>query len=443
MFCGKDMKVLNDLALSPGQRDTRGHCIWSSVERVLRECFAAVLDCHTRGWDLVLFWLASVDRTKEDTKPFRTHMDPKAMKRYIGYWQGYIMFCFRAITVDPDITFTPRQTECLYELLSMIDLENVTDEEAIDGKVRELSILLIQHSDYTAERSSLIYYCGALGFNVEFRQWRQPQDYTTILAGIQWCIRVIMLEHSLPCAQRDALTEKPEANPVEVFRTVRDKWLVDGEGTPFGYIHRLLNYGMAAGRNATTRSRIRWAADDKTLYFDGRALKLSTWIEFVSDLLSDAEKLLCEQLFITDGDLPEISLDVVDDPSNHDAGHYWILDDVDAWLRARTRMMAHLQLSDRWDDLIEIDGDGLSWLISGVDNYHANDVKLRELMVILMMIVCGLSGRGTELTSLRYINTVDGDRGVYVEDGQIMFITEYHKSMALTDEAKVWLISIR
>ena len=94
------------------------------------------------------------------------------------------------------------------------------------------------------------------------------------------------------------------------------------------------------------------------------------------------------------------------------------------------------------DDLIEIDGDGLSWLISGVDNYHANDVKLRELMVILMMIVCGLSGRGTELTSLRYINTVDGDRGVYVEDGQIMFITEYHKSMALTDEAKVRLLSV-
>ena len=64
-------------------------------------------------------------------------------------------------------------------------------------------------------------------------------------------------------------------------------------------------------------------------------------------------------------------------------------------------------------------------------------MKLRELLAILMMIVCGLSGRGTELTSLRYINTIDGDRGIYVEDGQIMFITEYHKSMAMMDDIKV------
>ena len=437
MFTGKDMKALNQLALSPGQRDTRELYIWSSVERILRECFSAVLDCHTRGWDLVLFWLASVDKNKEDTKPFRTHMDPKAMKRYIGHWQGYIMFCFRAVTTDPNVEFTQRQTECLYELLSMVELDNVTDKSIIDGKVRQLSTLLIQHSDYTAERSSLIYYCGVLGFNVEFKQWRQPQDYTNILAGIQWCVRVVMLEYSLPCIRRDELTQTPDANPVEIFRAIRDKWLVDGEATPFGYIHRLLNYGIAASRNATTRSRIRWAADDKTLYFDGRALKLSTWIEFVNQTLSDAEKLLSRQLFMTDGDLPEISLDVVDDPSNHDAGHYWILDEVDAWPRARTGMITRLQLSDRWEDLVKVDGDGLVWLASGVDEYNADDIKLRELMAVLMMVVCGLSGRGTELTSLRYINTIDGDRGIYVEDGQIMFITEYHKSMALTDEAKV------
>ena len=41
------------------------------------------------------------------------------------------------------------------------------------------------------------------------------------------------------------------------------------------------------------------------------------------------------------------------------------------------------------------------------------------------------------MTSLRYINTMEGDRSIYVEDGQLMFITEYHKSMALMEEVKV------
>lgn len=41
------------------------------------------------------------------------------------------------------------------------------------------------------------------------------------------------------------------------------------------------------------------------------------------------------------------------------------------------------------------------------------------------------------MTSLRWWNTMDGDRSIYIEDGQMMFVTEYHKSMALMDDQKV------
>jgi hypothetical protein len=437
MFAGKDMNVLNQLAHSPDLRDGDMQQIWSSVDRVMRKCFRGVLDCHARGWELVLFWMASVNRNKEDTKPFRTHMELRTMARYIGYWQQYIMLCIRAITTEDSVPFTPRQRQCIQELISTMELDGIVEENIIDQKVLELSVLLIQHSDYATQRSSLVYFCGVLGFNTEWKQWRQPQDYTTILAGIQWCIRVFMLEASLPQGQRDEYTEESIVNPVEAFCAVRDKWLVDGEGTPFGYIHRLLNYGIHAAKNTTTRSRIRWSADNKTLYFDGRALKLELWLEFVQGLLKTVEHLLSQQLFMKEGNLPEIDLSMLDDPSNHDAGHYWVLDEEKAWQKACARVMECLKQSEEWDNLVDVDGEGLSWVAAGVHEYEANDVKLREMLAILMMVVCGLSGRGTELTSLRYINTVDGDRGIYVEDGQIMFITEYHKSMALMDDVKV------
>jgi hypothetical protein len=437
MFAGKDMNTLNQLAHSPDLRDGDMQQIWSSVDRVMRRCFSGVLDCHARGWELVLFWMASVDRNKEDTKPFRTHMEARTMARYIGYWQQYIMLCVRAITMDDSVPFTPRQRQCIQQLISTVELDGIIEDSTIDQKVLELSVLLAQHSDYAAQRSSLIYYCGILGFNTEWKQWRQPQDYTTMLAGIQWCVRVLMLEAGLPMERRDDFTEESIVNPVDMFRAVRDKWLVDGEGSPFGYIHRLLNYGMQAAKNTTTRSRIRWSADSKTLYFDGRALKLELWIEFVQELLETVEGLLSEQLFMEGGDLPAIDLNVMDDPSNHDAGHYWVLDEENAWQKACARVIESLKTSNSWDRLVEVEADGLSWNAAGVHDYEAKDVKLRELLAILMMIVCGLSGRGTELTSLRYVNTVDGDRGIYVEDGQIMFITEYHKSMALMDDVKV------
>jgi hypothetical protein len=437
MFAGKDMNMLNQLAHSPDPRDTELQQIWSSVDRVVRACFRGVLDCHARGWELVLFWMASVDRNKEDTKPFRTHMELRTMARYIGYWQQYIMLCVRAITTDDSVPFTPRQHQCIEQLIATVELDGIVEDYVIDQKVLELSVLLIQHSDYATQRSSLVYFCGVLGFNTEWKQWRQPQDYTTILAGIQWCVRVFMLQAGLPMESRDDYTEDSIVNPVEAFCTVRDKWLVDGEGTPFGYIHRLLNYGMQAAKNTTTRSRVRWSADNKTLYFDGRALKLELWIEFVQGMLETTEALLSQQLFMKDGELPAIDLSVMDDPSNHDAGHYWVLDEGNAWQNARSRIIQCLKTWDQWDRLVDVEGDGISWNTAGVHEYEAKDVKLRELLAILMMIVCGLSGRGTELTSLRYVNTVDGDRGIYVEDGQLMFITEYHKSMALMDDVKV------
>ena len=130
--------------------------------------------------------------------------------------------------VEDSVQFSDRQRECLLELNSLIFEMDVDSE--IEKKIFELSVLLIQHSDYAKERSSLIYFTGVLGYNLEWKQWRQPLQYTTILAGIQFCIRVIMLEASLPTEMRDNFNETSLENPVQAFRKVRDQWLVDGEG---------------------------------------------------------------------------------------------------------------------------------------------------------------------------------------------------------------------
>ena len=177
--------------------------------------------------------------------------------------------------------------------------------------------------------------------------------------------------------------------------------------------------------------------NSSTLYFDGRALRINDWIQFLKDLLSAAEDILSKKLmFRNDGGIPEVNLNVTDDPSNHEAGHYFVLDGQDALKNSRSRMMENLRNSAHWKKIIEVEGDGLTFLKAGVDEYEVWDDKFRELLAILMMISCGLSGRGTEMTSLRYINTMEGDRSIYIEDGQMMFVTEYHKSMALMDDMK-------
>ena len=102
----------------------------------------------------------------------------------------------------------------------------------LDKALLELSVSFICHSDYTKAPSSLIYYTGIRGYNVDYKQWRKPQDYTTILAGIQFCIRIIMLEHALPRESRNAFTEDSPVTPVMKFRKVRH-WLIDGGGISY------------------------------------------------------------------------------------------------------------------------------------------------------------------------------------------------------------------
>ena len=182
----------------------------------------------------------------------------------------------------------------------------------------------LKHSDFDLCKSGLIYFSGILGFNIHLHQWMEPSSYTQILAGLQFCIRVILLEYSIPVDQRDNYRNmKP--TPLERFRQVHDLYLVEGSEYPYNYIHKLLNYGMQASKNFTTRSRIRWSTDNKLLYWDGDKLIMAEWKEFVLKLLAEAENICTvELLFQPDGHLPQVDLYALkDNPNRKEAEYYF------------------------------------------------------------------------------------------------------------------------
>ena len=130
---------------------------------------------------------------------------------------------------DERLEFTRVQIQNLIMVQNI--LNDYTEDEAqeLEQTLFKLSVSLICHSDYAKAPSSLIYYTGVRGYNIDYKQWRQPQDYTTILAGIQFCMRIIMLEHSLPTGTRNEYTEDSVITPVMKFRQIQH-WLIDGGG---------------------------------------------------------------------------------------------------------------------------------------------------------------------------------------------------------------------
>jgi hypothetical protein len=229
-FAGQDMNELHKLTDPPLSMEVKEKLISDAVERILSACWEGYHDCLTREWNLIPFWVRSVTLDKEDTKPFRLYIAPYTLSQYIGYWQSYILFCYRMYNLqDTRLEFTRTQYHNMIEVCSILNRYTEDQAQELEQALFKLSISFITHSDYAKAPSSLIYYSGVRGYNVDYKQWRKPQDYTTILAGIQFCIRIIMLEHSLPTETRHEFTEHSIVTPVMKFCQVR-QWLIDGGG---------------------------------------------------------------------------------------------------------------------------------------------------------------------------------------------------------------------
>ena len=229
-FAGQDMSELHKLTDLPPATAMEETIISNTVAKMLGACWEGYHDCLSREWDLLPFWLRSVTLEKEDTKPFRSYVAPYTLTRYTGYWQSYILLCYRMYNAqDQRMEFTRTQFRNLIQVRSIMNQYTEDQATELEQALFNLSVSLICHSDYAKEPSSLIYYTGIRGYNVDYKQWRKPQDYTTILAGLQFCMRIIMLEHALPTGSRDGFTEHSTLTPVMKFREVRN-WLVDGGG---------------------------------------------------------------------------------------------------------------------------------------------------------------------------------------------------------------------
>ena len=281
-FDGKNMKVLHDLLTEPKrnpQNPDKLRLVWESVDRVIDRCWEGAKDCSNRDWKLILHWLASANKTEHNSTPFSIHMERSTRKGYIKYWQQFMMFVLRGMN-DPDqqygIEYTDDQLAALDAIKKELDEEDVSNDD-LDRKVSDASLLFIKHYTFIKQRSALLYFTGVIGYHLGWKRWRNQDSYTPILAGIQWIMRVFMLESAIPQNDRDNWFELYQDDPLQRFNTNHHEYLVEGKAYPYHQIHTLLNYGMKASINVTSRSRIDWSSDRKILYLDGRPLIMTVW----------------------------------------------------------------------------------------------------------------------------------------------------------------------
>ncbi|KAK2667242.1 hypothetical protein RAB80_016433 [Fusarium oxysporum f. sp. vasinfectum] len=63
--------------------------------------------------------------------------------------------------------------------------------------------------------------------------------------------------------------------------------------------------------------------------------------------------------------------------------------------------------------------------------------RFEEFLLLLAHITGGQPSRGEEITGLRLINGINRDRNIFIIDGEVVLVTQYHKSLAHFDSPKV------
>jgi hypothetical protein len=434
-FAGKNMDEIVTYVDAYDGREPELSEIRKGVERMIDHCISSVRDLDQRGWNEIRFWLRSHERGVPHVKPFRNSVTELA--KYKNIWTKLIFFCWRTVdneTVEAE--FLPSQLDAIRELRDAICL-GTRDETVIDERIFRLSVSLIHHSDFEREKSVIKCFAGIMGYDKKERRWKRPNRYTPVLAGIQFCMRVILLEDSLPLNGRDMYQHGIDRIPLEVFQAQHSRWLVDGSASPYSWVHKLLNYGMTAAKEAKGEDRTRFSADGKYCYFEGHGFKVEDWKTMVKDVVREMENVLSRQLLFLNSDTiePMNPYQFVDHEYIHERGHYFAQLIPEHSHQARKTVLSNLKRTKQnWRRLIR---ERDEFDAAEVASYTRSVQRFLELLLLAINWTCGQTGRGTEMMSLLYKNKTSADRNIFVQDGQIMIVTSYHKSQAVTEDIKV------
>ena len=435
-FAGKDLLAIASFSDKPTRDEGTLREICKSIDRVFARCKDNIADCQADGWDLLLSWLKSSKRSDYAPDPFSVYYEKCTHRRYTDYWKRFFCYCLRILDEDDQhgAQFTDGQLQGLQELRATVELDP-QDEDMLDSQVLHLSVLFLTHSDYDKKRSALLHFAAVLGFDPKKNTYKLPHQYSSTLAGLIYCARMLLFEHALPTTRRREFDD-----PLKELQRVRKKWLVDGEPSPFHTMNNLLAYCQGVGNDEGAVPRVQWSEDNMTMYHRGKPLAIAKLRDFVGGLIDSAEDLMCEELLFQADHSRVRGMDLtslIDDMNESQAGYSFLSEKSNKLLGGRARMMARLRASSAWEDMVSVETEGIQFSRKAIANYRKKAETFLEQLLILIHITGGQPARGTEITVLRHMNAQQNMRNIYVQDGRVMLVTRYHKAQALTGQLRV------
>lgn len=137
----------------------------------------------------------------------------------------------------------PGQKILLQRLYDAATDSDETDAERADLLLQFFRNVIFFKIGQNQFSSSLVHFAAVLGINPDTRRLRPATDYSSILAGMVYCIRIFAVEILFPHEQRQSEAQYAECR--EYFLQQRLQYLIDGTYTPTSVLLSLLAYSKS------------------------------------------------------------------------------------------------------------------------------------------------------------------------------------------------------
>ncbi|KAK5189319.1 hypothetical protein LTR47_011879 [Exophiala xenobiotica] len=284
-------------------------------------------------------------------------------------------------------------------------------------------------------KSGLVHFAAVLGIDEENRRLREAVNFSYVVAGLVWSIRVLSVQVLLPAHRRQTQPDSHERRLK--FQRNRREYLVDGSSTPMSEFINLLAYGKYIALNTSNAGSITWSRDGEIIYFHGLSIPLNSFRSMVINNIEHAEELLWRELMWTSDSAQRFTVDLdklEDDLPFTRRGWSFLkresnqLENGYDWIAAK----ASTQRGKR--RLLRVNG---TWQLRGVRRWLQHATYFLERLLFAVHSTYGPVSRGTEITAIRFRNGATADRNFFIIDGGACIITRYHKSQQLFDTPKV------
>ncbi|KAI9881994.1 MAG: hypothetical protein M1823_006286, partial [Watsoniomyces obsoletus] len=347
-------------------------------------------------------------------------------------------------------------------------------EEELERHVLAFLVSLLDHQlgdDYY--KSALVSATAVLGVDWD-RGWKSPLVYTTTLSAVVTVSKMLVLYSAVQArkkqiaeiretegwSQEDAEDQAQShvALVQEMVTSFMTLTAFGGKPTPIDWVLRLRAYGKKIRGDTNAAGVVQWVGD--TIMYGYVQYSMPQLRSMVHGLVETTRKELHRELLLLDVDetgqladgattLPAIEWDkVVDNPAELRAGWNFLQDprntfggvEGGSWLSQRITKEKRLRKAfvDHKASNLTSGGRDVVWIAKRVQQYEKAMRQFREHLLVAVHMTGGQPARGTELVTVTYKNMPNGQsRGVFVEDGLMVYVTMYHKGIGHAGTAKV------